>query len=148
MGFWIGIHFDPMVWYDRWRVDYETVVERIFSCISNPERIAWWSLGGFRTMPALKSRLRALGRHLPLFAGEMVPGADKKLRYFRQVRTGFYTAMREKIERFYPECTLYLCMESREVWEEAGLLSRIPAGLTGFLDTRAEQMLAAGRGMK
>ena len=85
--------------------------------------------------------MRAYNAHLPLFSGEMVMGRDKKLRYFRPIRSDFYATMQERINVFYPECTLYLCMESQDVWEEAGMLHRIPNGLVRYLDTRAEVML-------
>jgi spore photoproduct lyase len=141
MGFWIAFHFDPMVWYPNWKEEYRRVAERIFSTLQDPSHIAWWSLGGFRTMPALKNRLREYGRHLPLFSGEIIIGNDKKYRYFRPIRTEFYSAMQEIIEKYYPDTTLYLCMESREVWEAAGMLKRIPNGLVEYLDERARVML-------
>ncbi len=141
MGFWVAFHFDPMVWYSRWENEYSEVVDRIFSTIRNPERIAWVSLGGFRTMPSLKNKLREYNRHLPLFCGEMVLGMDRKYRYFRPVRIDFYRKMQEAIEKFYQDCTLYLCMENHDVWAESGMLKRIPNGLTQYLDERAEDML-------
>lgn len=141
MGFWIAFHFDPMIWHPKWKDEYRSVVERIFTTIQDPANIAWWSLGGFRTMPALKNRLREYKRHLPLFSGEMVLGSDRKYRYFRPIRVEFYQAMQEVIETYYPATTLYLCMESRDVWEEAGMMKRIPNGLVEYLDERARVML-------
>jgi hypothetical protein len=32
-------------------------------------------------------------------------------------------------------------MESREVWEACGMMKRIPNGLPGYLDKRAEELL-------
>lgn len=144
MGFWIAFHFDPMVWYPKWKDEYRSIVDRIFSTIRDPEHIAWWSLGGFRTMPALKNRLREYNRHLPLFCGEMVLGSDKKYRYFRPIRVEFYQVIQEIVERYYPGTALYLCMESPEVWEEAGMVKRIPHGLVRYLDERAKVMLGLG----
>ena len=141
MGFLIAFHFDPMVWYPQWKNEYSAVVDTIFNAIRDPQHIAWWSLGGFRTMPSLKGRLRALNRHLPLFAGEMVQGEDKKLRYFRPIRVDFYRTMQAQIEKYYSDITLYLCMESPEVWEESGMKKRIPRGLVTYLDERAEILL-------
>lgn len=141
MGFWIAFHFDPMVWYPQWENEYQDVVKRIFTFVRNPHRIAWWSLGGFRTMPSLKARLRRYKQHLPLFSGEMILGTDKKLRYFRPIRVDFYRTMQKSIDAYYPECTLYLCMESRDIWEEAGMIHRIPGGLVRYLDERAAEML-------
>lgn len=141
MGFRVAFHFDPMLWYPEWEEEYRGVVKSIYSCIRDPDSIAWVSLGGFRTIPQLKKTLRQKGLHLPLFSGEMITGNDGKLRYFRPIRTAFYRAMREEFEAHYKEVTLYLCMESRDVWEDAGMISRIPLGLVKYLDDRAEKML-------
>jgi len=141
MGFWVAFHFDPMVWYPQWKEDYRYVVDRIFSTIKDPEKIAWWSVGGFRTIPSLKKRLRDYNLHLPLFSGEMILGNDGKLRYFRPVRVEFYSAMQDFIEAYSPSITLYLCMESPEVWRASGMVKRIPQGLPRYLDRRAEEML-------
>ncbi len=140
-GFWVAFHFDPMVWYAQWEPDYRMVVNRILDTIGDPSRIAWWSVGAFRSMPELKSRLKKQLMHLPLFSGELVLGQDRKYRYVRPVRTAFYRAIREEVERRAAQTTLYLCMESPEVWEESGMMSRIPRGLTEYLDNRAAQML-------
>lgn len=146
MGFWVAIHFDPIFHYARWKEDYCDVVRRIFSSIKTPLKIAWWSMGGFRTSPALKKYLKATNCHLPLFSSsDLVLGEDGKYRYFRPVRVSFYSALQEEIRKYGPQTTLYLCMESREVWEASGMLWRIPNGLTRYLDERAEEMLESGR---
>jgi spore photoproduct lyase len=86
--------------------------------------------------------LRPENRHLPLFSrGEMILGEDGKYRYFRPLRTALYRALQEEIIRHFQDTTLYLCMESHEVWHEAGMDYRIPHGLTAYLDARAETML-------
>ncbi len=140
-GFWVAFHFDPMFWYPQWKKEYQEVVQDIFSTIKDANKIAWWSLGGFRTVPALKARLKKEGKHLPLFSGELVLGEDKKYRYFRSIRVELYEAMREAVDAHAPDTTLYLCMESPEVWAESGLLSRIPKGLVRYLDDRAKMLL-------
>ncbi|MBD3315502.1 MAG: hypothetical protein GF344_06920 [Chitinivibrionales bacterium] len=142
MGFWVAIHFDPMVWYPRWESEYRDVVRRVFDALDDPAHIAWWSLGGFRCVPALKARLKERGLHLPLFSGELVLGEDGKYRYFRSVRVDFYSVVREAVEEYRPETTLYLCMESDEVWRECSMDRRIPGGLPALLDKRAAAMLA------
>jgi hypothetical protein len=39
-------------------------------------------------------------------------------------------------------------MESPEVWNEAGMMARIPRGLARYLDERAEEMLGISRNQK
>jgi spore photoproduct lyase len=145
MGFYVAIHFDPIFLFPKWKEDYREVVDRIFSHIKNSGKIAWWSMGGFRTSPALKKYLKQTNSHLRLFASsDLVLGEDGKYRYFRPIRVAFYRALQEEIRKHAPQTTLYLCMESPEVWEESGMLWRIPEGLSRYLDKRAEEMLGLG----
>ena len=130
MGFHVAFHFDPLFMYDGWEQEYRDVVRAIHAHIRDPRAIAWCSLGGFRTNPALKRHLRRSNRHLPLFAGEMITGADGKMRYVRPIRIALYRALREEFEQQAGgAATLYLCMESPEVWEASGMMPRIPSGL-------------------
>ena len=141
MGFFVAFHFDPMFWFDNCEQEYRAVVRQIFDYIKDPSQIAWISMGIFRTMPSLKPLLKKSGTHLPLFSGEMINGADGKLRCFRPFRVALYSAMREEFDRLAPDITLYLCMESPEVWDESGMRNRIPHGLVRYLDSRAEEIL-------
>jgi spore photoproduct lyase len=149
MGFSVAFHFDPIVWYDGWADEYRRTVSMIYDSVGDAGRIAWCSMGGFRCMPSLKVELRKLGMDLPLFAGEMVLGADGKLRYPRTLRVDFYRVMDAQFRACQPDAPLYLCMESREVWEECGMYPRIATpddnganGLTYFLDQRAKIILS------
>jgi spore photoproduct lyase len=72
MGFWVAFHFDPMFWYPEWEKEYRAVVSEIFSAVADSSRIAWWSMGAFRSPAALKALLKKTNDHLPLFAmGEL-----------------------------------------------------------------------------
>jgi spore photoproduct lyase len=128
-------------------VEYRAVVDRIYETVTDTSRIAWCSLGGFRSNPTLKTYLRNQHRELPLFSAEMITGTDGKLRYFRPIRVELYRAMRDAFYRHQSDAPVYLCMESPEVWEESGLSERIPDGLPAYLDRRAETLLAAARNM-
>jgi len=141
MGFGVAFHFDPMVWYDGWEKEYRRVVSMIYHYIKDPRKIAWCSMGGFRTMPALKNELVKKSIQFPLFAGEMILGADGKLRYPRPLRVEFYKAMDDEFRKHDENAPLYMCMESQEVWEECGMYGRVPNGLTHFLDERAISIL-------
>ena len=141
MGFSVAFHFDPMVWYDGWEREYREVVSMIYDHIKDHRKIAWCSMGGFRTMPSLKNELMKRSIQFPLFAGEMILGADGKLRYPRPLRVEFYKAMDEQFRMYDKDAPLYMCMESQEIWEECGMYERIPNGLTHFLDERAISIL-------
>lgn len=141
-GFNVAFHFDPIFYYEGWEAEYRAVVDMIYDTVSDVRRIAWCSLGGFRSNPALKIHLKARHEELPLFSGEMITGTDGKLRYFRPIRVEIYRAMRDAFYRRQADAPIYLCMESPEVWDESGLGARIRSGLSAYLDDRAKALLS------
>ena len=141
MGFAVAFHFDPMFRYPGWEEQYRQVARMICDTIKDHRRIAWWSMGGFRSVTGLKKKLAREAGHLPLFNGEMVVGNDHKLRYFRPLRAQMYRAVLDECKKIGADVPLYLCMESPEVWEESGMLDRIPGGMVQYLDDRARAIL-------
>ncbi len=114
-GYRVGFHFDPIIDYPGWEEDYEAILQKIFSEIPE-ERIAWISLGCLRFMPELKTIMQERFPRSPLPEAEWIRGMDGKLRYFKPRRVEIYRRMVEKIKRQTSEVTLYLSMESPEVW--------------------------------
>jgi spore photoproduct lyase len=116
-GYKIGIHFDPIVIFDRWQVAYLALVKEI-SKIIDPSRIAWWSLGALRFPYSLREHIFKY-RDSRLFEGELIKGHDGKYRYFKPLRLELFRYMKQKIqEHISKDVPLYLCMEDKEVWEE------------------------------
>jgi len=116
-GYRLGFHFDPMVDYPGWDKDYQVMLEQLFATV-DWRRIAWLSLGVVRMTPALKRIMRERFPHSSLVAGEQVLCPDGKLRYFHPLRVAMYRKMFGWIRRAAPTVKVYLCMESREVWEQ------------------------------
>ncbi len=126
VGYKIAFHFDPMILGEGWEGEYAGVVEAIFEAVP-PEGIAWISLGGLRFPPALKEIMRERFPASSIVAGEFVPCPDGKMRYLRSIRVPAYRKMVEWIRSFGPEVPVYLCMESREVWER--VFRKVPSGI-------------------
>ena len=95
-GYPVAFHFDPIIHYSGWEEDYKVVVKLIFSNI-DPENIAWISLGALRS---------------------------PKKRYPIEVRVGIFQKMQDIIRSYSKDIYLYLCMESREVWDAAAINNR------------------------
>jgi spore photoproduct lyase len=117
-GYRLGFHFDPLIHYEGWEDEYREVVEEILGAV-NPQKIAWISLGALRFTPHLRDSIR---KHYPeskLPYGEFVPGHHWKLRYFRPIREEMYRKMKTWIHEAAPQVLVYLCMESRLVWERS-----------------------------
>lgn len=116
-GYKLGFHFDPLVEYPGWENDYRDMVGKIFASVDH-RRVAWLSLGVLRTTPALKRAMRARFPESRLPTGEQVLCPDGKLRYFQPLRVAMYKKMLGWIRAASPTVFVYLCMESREVWEQ------------------------------
>lgn len=133
-GFKLAFHFDPMIWYPNWEEDYRSVVERIFECIA-ADHIIWISLGALRYPHQLDDIIRAQHPASKIVYGELVPGLDGKLRYFKALRIEMFGKMYRWIKQHAPDVFIYLCMESHEVWQRAfGWSPRSSAGLRRMMD--------------
>jgi len=116
-GYKLGFHFDPMVEYPGWETDYRTMVERTFACI-DARRVAWLSMGVLRTTPSLKRIMRRRFPDTRILSGEQILCPDGKMRYFQPLRVHMYRKMLEWIRQASPTVFVYLCMETREVWDQ------------------------------
>ncbi|MFB3904403.1 MAG: radical SAM protein [Acidobacteriota bacterium] len=122
-GYQVAFHFDPIVQYPGWEMEYRSVVRQIFELIP-AEAVAWISLGALRMTYALKQVIRRRFPRSPLPFGELVPGEDGKLRYFKPVRVAIYREMRAWIRQFGQDTPIYLCMEKPDVWMK--VFGRVP----------------------
>jgi spore photoproduct lyase len=135
-GYRIGFHFDPLISYPGWEEGYRRVVEDIFHHVA-PEAIAWISLGALRYPPELDEIIRRRHPQSRVFLGELVPGEDGKLRYFRPIRVQMFRKLDAWIKEHDPDVFVYLCMESDQVWRQAlGWSPGTMATLSRLLDQR------------
>ncbi|HVO91753.1 MAG TPA: hypothetical protein VMT22_02880 [Terriglobales bacterium] len=116
-GYRLGFHFDPIIEYQGWEADYREMIDQTFATI-DWRRLAWVSLGVLRDTPALKRTMRSRFPKTQLLTGEQVLCPDGKLRYFQPLRVAMYRKMAYWIRRAAPTVKIYLCMETREVWEQ------------------------------
>jgi spore photoproduct lyase len=106
-----------MIEYPGWEADYEAMLEEIFAAI-DWRRLSWLSLGVLRQTPGLKRTMRERYPSSVLLTAEQVLCHDGKLRYFQPLRVAMYRNMVRWIRRAAPTVKIYLCMESREVWQQ------------------------------
>ncbi|MGH7494819.1 MAG: radical SAM protein [bacterium] len=113
-GYWVGIRFDPIVWYPDWREGYRKMIADIFTALDG-RLISDVSLGMFRATPGLKRVIQQRVRHSWLLAGEMVLCEDGKYRSSKPVRREMYRAIAGWIRELAPEVKIESCMEAPEV---------------------------------
>ncbi|RPJ62054.1 MAG: hypothetical protein EHM23_04560 [Acidobacteria bacterium] len=122
-GYQVAFHFDPIVQYSGWEAEYRSVVRQIFTLLP-AGAVAWISLGALRMTYALKQVIRRRFPKSPLPFGELLPGEDGKLRYFKPVRVAMYRQMKEWIRELDQDVPIYLCMEKPDVWLK--VFGRVP----------------------
>jgi len=116
-GWRVNFHFDPIIDYPGWQADYEEVIEALFKEIPE-DKIGWISIGCLRMMPELKPIMEDRFPKSKLPAAEWIKGMDGKLRYFKPSRIDIYKTIVGMIRKRAKQVTLYLSMESPEVWEQ------------------------------
>lgn len=116
-GYRLGFHFDPLIHSPNWQQDYRAVVAALFEHV-DPSRVVWISLGALRFPPAMKRTIEERFPESTITSGELVPSWDGKLRYFRPIRAAMYRRMVRWIAERAPGVTIYLCMESPQMWED------------------------------
>ncbi|MBN1559275.1 hypothetical protein JW998_03450 [candidate division KSB1 bacterium] len=135
-GYRIGFHFDPMLDHAGWQEGYREIVDKIFRRI-RPESIAWISLGALRYPAHFDEVMRTNHPHSRIFLGELLAGADGKLRYFKPIRVDMFRKMHDWIRSYSRDVFIYLCMESKSVWQASfGWSPKSSAELKRLLDDR------------
>lgn len=113
-----SIHFDPIVLYEDWEQDYKDVVDKIFSKINNRyDQVAWVSMGLLRYMPKLKRIAKERFPNSKIFLGEFIKDDYNKMRYFEPIRIEAYKKILSYFNKHKKDLPIYLCMETKEVWE-------------------------------
>ncbi|MBU1487880.1 hypothetical protein KKH56_07535 [bacterium] len=138
-GYPLSFHFDPLIEYPVWEKDYKEVVKLLFGSI-RPENIAWISLGALRFMPGLKPIIEKRFPSSSIIYGEFITGLDGKCRYFKPIRVQLYRKLLSYIREYGGDVFVYLCMESKDVWQKVfGNSCQSSSHLASLLDERVKQ---------
>lgn len=133
-GFRIGFHFDPIILIPGWEQAYAETIDRIYEAVE-ASAIVWISMGVLRFAPALKDVVRVRFGPVPYFHDGFVRASDGKSRLYVDRRIDVYSRLADRIRRHHPEATIYLCMESSHVWEQAlGIAMKSDEDLSAYLD--------------
>ena len=115
-GYRVGFHLDPIILTPGWEKLYRELIEMLFDFIP-ASQMEWVSLGSFRYQSSLKPIIKSRHPETLLFTGEHLPGKDGKFRYLRPLRNNAYETVRGFLQEKSKELNIYLCMETKEIWE-------------------------------
>jgi spore photoproduct lyase len=140
-GYPLGFHFDPLIFHEGWEEEYQRTVNQLFRQI-DPKEVVWVSLGGFRYPPKLKAIAEERFPKTRVFLGELFPGRDAKFRYLKEIRLEMYRKMAGWLQEVDPDLFVYLCMESKEIWEKVfGWAPENSGHLNHLFEKRLEEFL-------
>lgn len=115
--YYVGMHFDPMFMENELLEDYKRTIKDIFSNIP-ADKVAWISLGGYRFTENLKiNTLKKSNGSKWYFGRYFEKSWDNKFRYPEKHRVYFYKEIAKTIKQ-YGNISVYMCMESENVWEK------------------------------
>lgn len=136
-GYPLAFHFDPIIRYSSWQIDYENAVKKLAN-ITDAENIAWISLGAFRYTTQLGRIISKDVSKRRLLMDEFVFCPDGKFRYFWSIRAEMIGTIASALKKYLPGVFLYLCMESPRVWQSAlGWVPESRETLSNLLDIQA-----------
>jgi len=143
-GYPLGFHFDPIIYHAGWEKEYQETTHQLFKQI-DPKGVVWISLGGFRYPPNLKAVAEDRFRKTEVFLGELFPGRDGKFRYLKEIRVEMYRKIVGWLREVDPGLFIYLCMESKEVWEKVfGWTPENSRHLNQLFEKRVKEFIKKG----
>ncbi|RAP28167.1 hypothetical protein DID78_05335 [Candidatus Marinamargulisbacteria bacterium SCGC AG-343-D04] len=128
-GYLVGLHFDPMIIHEGWKEQYKALIEQVIAS-TNPDQIAWISLGSLRFNPEMKKKIEQNFPASSITHSEMVKGDDGKMRYVKPLRIEMYDVFLSHlkgclglddisplspIKKSTP--LFYFCMERWDIWQ-------------------------------
>lgn len=116
-GYRLGFHLDPIVETPEWEEQYRRLIQKMHEAVSEKD-VFWVSFGSLRFPPSLKPVIDERFPKSCVATGELVPGLDGKMRYFRPVRTAMYRKIHSWMREKWKEVFIYFCMEPPTVWRD------------------------------
>ena len=116
-GYFVGFHFDPMIYHKNGKVIYGKVIKKLRAEI-NPEKIAWISLGTLRYPKEMPQIAKNNHPQSDIFSGEFIKGLDGKWRYPKPLRVEIYKWVADPLNEWSEDIFIYFCMELPDVWEK------------------------------
>ncbi len=117
VGIKIGFHFHPLIHYQGFAAEYETLGKTI-SQNFQPQEILFISFGCLSFTKSQFQTIHHQVRNTQLFRNEFVDIGDGKLGYAEPIRVKLYQAIMKGLETTLTTIPHYLCMEPLSTWEQ------------------------------
>ena len=115
-GVKVGFHFHPMVYYQGWRDDYQSVAGQLPERFT-PDEVLFVSLGSVTFIKPVVQAMRRRGRASKMLQMEMVPDPKGKLTYPDPVKEELFGHLYRALAPWHGNVFMFLCMEKAALWE-------------------------------
>ncbi len=115
-GVIVGFHFHPIVHYDRWREDYQYVIQKLSELFDHDE-VALVSMGTLTFIKPVIREIRKRGIASQILKIPLVD-AQGKYSYPIELKTEMFSHVYDRFPSSWKEQVFfYLCMESQALWQ-------------------------------
>ena len=118
-GYRVGLHFDPMIYFEGWEEEYADLVKKVFARVP-VESVAWVSVSSLRYRSDMQRVMLERFPDSQLPFGEQFLAKDNKLRYLQPLRMKMVRFMWERLKERSASLPVYMCMESSAMWRNVG----------------------------
>jgi spore photoproduct lyase len=105
-----------MIHYDRWRVDYAALGERLTRMFS-PEEVVLVSLGTLTYIKPVIRQLRSRSGFRSKILQMPLVESDGKLSYPQAIKLEMFSLAYASLSAWHGEVFCYLCMENQRLWQ-------------------------------
>ncbi|MGI6681173.1 MAG: radical SAM protein [Bdellovibrionota bacterium] len=117
LGIKVAFHFHPIIYYAGWEEEYKELVDCIESNFS-PNDISFISFGSLTFIKPVIKKIREKKIKTKILQMPMAHDPNGKITYPTDLKIKLYKTLYNYFEKFHNKTYFYLCMETREIWEE------------------------------
>jgi len=112
----VGFHFHPMVYYDKWEEDYESLIQEVLKRF-NPDNVVMVSLGTLTFIKPVIKKMR--GRKMKSRILQMpLEDAEGKYSYPLDVKRVMFRKAYDLFTGWHNRVFFYMCMEDAGLWKD------------------------------
>jgi len=115
-GIRVAFHFHPMLHYQGWQHDYQTLVQRVLKQFSSHE-VAFISFGALTFPKPILRKIREHGVQTRIHQTELVANPEGKLSYPDNIKNALFHHAYTAFTPWHDKVFFYLCMEEKHFWE-------------------------------
>ncbi len=115
-GIRLAFHLHPMVYYEGWRGEYSSLIERVTENFDHDE-VAFISFGALTFPKPIIRKIRTSGIKTKIHQMSMSPNPEGKMTYPGHIKEKLFGHAYRAFSIWHGKVFFYLCMEEAKFWE-------------------------------